>query len=188
MFDLKQFIADCEDALQQTEPLQLVKGLVKQAIADPGGLKAAFEPTARAKSLIDSLAFNSDQLTILGATTPPGMRTPVHDHQMWVVIGVYEGEEPNEFFSVEDGLLEKKGHRIVKAGEVVALNKNAIHAISNPLTTKCRAIHVYGGDIVNQPNRSMWNPNTMVREPYDIRKLSAYIKEMGREATSESVF
>ncbi|PON18989.1 hypothetical protein C2W62_05030 [Candidatus Entotheonella serta] len=61
---------------------------------------------------------------------------------------------------------------------VTVLDEHTIHAISNPLQRKSYAIHVYGGDIVNRAGRSIWNPHTLEREPYDVDRLSAYVKEM----------
>ncbi|MBL4866094.1 MAG: hypothetical protein JKY67_06940 [Pseudomonadales bacterium] len=186
MFNLKQFISDCQDAVQQPEPQLLIKELVQEAISDPAALREAFSPTDKAKSLRDAVAFKSEFLTILDVVTPPGMRTPAHDHQMWAVIGVYEGEEPNEFFVVDENGLKKKSDKVLKEGDVAVLNGKTIHAISNTLGKKCYAIHVYGGDIVNQSGRSMWNPKTLAREPYDIDKLGVYIKEMRVRPSSDS--
>ena len=39
--------------------------------------------------------------------------------------------------------------------------------MSNPLSQLTAAIHVYGGDFVNQP-RSQWGPGAPVERPYDI--------------------
>jgi len=185
MFNLKQFIADCKNTIDQPEPHLLIKTIVQKAISDPSALRAAISPTGKTLSLKDSIIFRSQSLTILAVVTPPGMRTPAHDHQMWAVIGVYDGEEPNDFFlDGEDGL-KKKSEKVLGEGDVTALNGKAIHAISNPLDRKCYAIHVYGGDIVNQPNRSMWNPKTLEREPYDIEQLGLYVRDMSeRKVTS----
>ncbi|MBV1904862.1 MAG: hypothetical protein KUG75_02200 [Pseudomonadales bacterium] len=178
MFDMKDFIASCQEALLQPEPASIVKGLVEYAVTEPEALREAFAETSGARSLKDAALFLSDELTILDVTTPPGMRTPAHDHQMWAVIGVYDGEEPNEFFLHGNEGLESKSNRILKAGDVAMLDGKTIHAISNPLKRKSYAIHVYGGHIVEQPGRSMWNPHTLAREPYDMDQLGKYVREM----------
>lgn len=178
MFNIDDFIADCQRALNEPEPSQAVKELVQSAIADPEGLKAAIASKTGGGTLRDAILFRSDSLSILPATTPPGLRTPAHDHQMWAVIGVYEGVEPNDFYLDGEQGLQKKSSRVLSKGDVAVLGENTIHAISNPLSVNCYAIHVYGGDLVTRKGRSMWNPHTLAREPYDIDQLSAYIKEM----------
>ena len=105
---------------------------------------------------------------------------------MWAVIGVYEGEEPNDFFLDGGEGLQKKSSRVLRKGDVAVLDANTIHAISNPLDVNCHAIHVYGGDLVTQQGRSMWNPHTLAREPYDIDRLSAYIMDMRQASGMKS--
>ncbi|MBV1879582.1 MAG: hypothetical protein KUG79_18210 [Pseudomonadales bacterium] len=183
MFNIDEFISDCKTAIEQAEPKAAIKKLVQDAINDPVGLKEAITALGKPASLKDAVLYRSDTLTILPATTVPGMLTPAHDHQMWAVIGVYEGIEPNDFFLDGEQGLEKKSSRTIEQGDVAILEGKTIHAISNPLDVKCYALHVYGGDIVTRPGRSMWNPDTLAREPYDIVQLGNYIKEM-RQASS----
>ena len=182
MFNLDDFIADCQRAVEQPEPAKAVKKLVQEAIADPVGFKAAIMAKGPAASLKEAILFRSEALTVLPASTTPGMVTPAHDHQMWAVIGIIEGIEPNDFFLEEEDGLQKKSSKVLKQGDVVVLENRTIHAISNPLDVQCYAIHVYGGDLVEQEGRSMWNPHTLERELYDIIKLGQYISEMKLEA------
>ena len=187
MFKIENFIAQCLQAIKQTEPTNTIKQLVQQAIANPDHLKQALASHTKSRSLKDSVLFLSDTLTLLPATTPTGLHTPAHDHQMWAVIGIYEGAEHNDFFLEDVDGLKKKSSKVLRKGEVAVLNKNTIHAVSNPLDVNCYAIHIYGGNLVNQPGRSMWNPHTLKREPYDIDKLSAYIMEMRQLDKSEEI-
>jgi len=178
IFDLERFISDCQQAVERPVPSAVVKKLVQDAVADPRGLKAAIASRSGHGSLRDAVLFRSETLTVLPAVTSPGLRTPAHDHQMWAVIGVIDGEEPNDFFVDGEEGLQYKSSRVLRQGDVAVLDGNTIHAISNPLSVNCHAIHVYGGDLVTRQGRSMWNPFTKAREPYDIDRLSAYIREM----------
>ncbi len=47
------------------------------------------------------------------------------------------------------------------------LGDDTIHGVTNPLDRLTAAIHVYGGDFVNQP-RSQWGPGERIERPYDI--------------------
>ena len=50
---------------------------------------------------------------------------------------------------------------------MVLLGDDTIHAVTNPLGRLTGAIHVYGGDFVNEP-RSQWGPGPVEERPYDI--------------------
>lgn len=178
MFDLETFVTQCQAALCEPHPAAAVASLVQDALADPDGLKAAFAATSHGTTISDRAAFRSDELTVLDVTNGVGLKTPAHDHRMWAVIGVYDGEEQNVFFTPTDQGLEETGGRLLRVGDVMVLDERTIHAISNPLDRKSYAIHVYGGDIVTREGRSIWHPDTQEQEPYDIHQLSAYVKQM----------
>ena len=50
MFDLPQFIAECQAALGGPQPAQRIEALVKAAIAEPEAIKAAFAKAEGAES------------------------------------------------------------------------------------------------------------------------------------------
>jgi predicted metal-dependent enzyme (double-stranded beta helix superfamily) len=179
MFDVQKFVGECKDSLNDSNPAAKVKDLVLEAISDPAGVQDAF---ARAENVERQgpITFASRDITLSVAdvTTPSGLRSPAHNHKMWAVIGVYAGQEHNKFYRYQDGVLCESGERLLEKGDVVVLDTEAIHAISNPLQTNSSAIHVYGGDLVDRPERSMWNPHTLEREDYDIAQLLEYVKEI----------
>ena len=182
MVDLDKFIEDCKAALKTRNPAAVVEGLVRDAIADPEGLDAAFKARVKGPTLQDRIVYGDDQLSVVQIATPPGLRSPVHNHCMWAVIGVYDGEEQNWFYSDAAGNGNGKpaqiGEQLLKKGDICVLSADDIHAIHNPLPVNSYAIHVYGGDLVNREGRSVWNPKTNQREDYEINRLQAYTKEL----------
>lgn len=182
MIDLDVFVKDCKAALKTDNPSKVVEGLVRDAIADPEGLHSAFQERVTGGSLLSSIAHHDEELTIIQIATPPGLQSPAHNHNMWAVIGVYDGEENNAFFQDAEGVLKQTGERSLKTGDVAVLNPKAIHAINNPINQVSNAIHVYGGSILERPNRSMWNPDSLAREDYDIVQLGEYTKELSQTA------
>lgn len=179
MFDLQKFVEDCRDLLTDAKPTEGIKELIREAISDPDGVKNAFENAeALERQGPITFAFRDFELSIADVTTPSGLRSPAHNHKMWAVIGVYEGQEHNRFFQYEGDRLIEEGERLLKHGDIAVLHPEAIHAIYNPLPTSSSAIHVYGGDLVNRPDRSMWNPQTIDREDYEITQLIKYVNEM----------
>lgn len=179
MFDLKRFIEECQSALVDPTPAQCVEALVRDAISDPNAIREAFE-SAESVERQGPITFflRESSLSVADITTVPGLKSPAHNHKMWAVIGVYDGQEHNRFYRYEEGVLVERGERLLKEGDVVVLGTEAVHSISNPLPTSSSAIHVYGGDLVERSERSIWNPHTMKREDYDITRLIAYVNEL----------
>jgi len=179
MFDLQRFVDECRAALTDPKPARRIEALVKEALSEPDAVRDAFAQADNVERQGPiTFACRDETLSVADVTTPPGLRSPVHNHKMWAVIGVYDGQEHNQFYRYEDGELQVKGERLLKEGEIAVLGPDVIHAIANPLPTKSSAIHVYGGDLVERPERSMWNPQTHDREDYELTQLIEYVKEM----------
>ena len=179
MFDLRQFVKACQSALDDPEPAHSVEALVRKAISDPEAVRDAFEKAQNVERQGPiTFAWRDARLSVADVTTPPGLKSPAHNHNMWAVIGVYDGQELNRFFRCENDQLQEKGERLLDEGDVAVLGKQAVHAIANPLPTVSGALHVYGGDLVEQPDRSMWNPHTGEREDYEISRLISYVNEL----------
>ena len=114
--------------------------------------------------------------------TVAGLRSPAHNHNMWAVIGLYDGEEQNKFYQEESGELTQVGEQLLRAGDVAVFGPETIHSVVNPLRRKSNAIHVYGGDAVTRAGRSMWNPRTLAREEYDLERSGEYTRELSAKA------
>ena len=166
MFDIDEFIKDCQSARAESEPRRAVKEVLQRAVADGQAIADAF---ARREGCIDVL-FQSSDLTIVNAVWAPGMTIYPHDHRMWAAIGIYTGQEDNRFYrrtAAGSGTLTSSGGKALAAGDVALLGDDIIHEVTNPLDRLTGAIHVYGGDFVNQ-KRSQWGPGNLEERPYDL--------------------
>jgi predicted metal-dependent enzyme (double-stranded beta helix superfamily) len=114
------------------------------------------------------LLHRSDDLTVLSVVIAAGLpATLPHDHRMWAVVGIYGGQEDNQFFRRADGALVESGGRSLRASDTLAMGDDTIHAIHNPLDhSALAAIHVYGGDLI-AAERSMWTQPDLDEQPYD---------------------
>jgi predicted metal-dependent enzyme (double-stranded beta helix superfamily) len=175
VFDIDQLIADCRACLTEAEPRRAIKETLRGAVADPSSITAVLPPDQAGITL----HHQSDDLTVLEAVWAPGMRLYPHDHQMWACIAIYAGQEDNEFFrrppDRRAGLVESGGKQL-RVGDVTLLGSDTIHAVTNPLRGVTAAIHVYGGDFVNQP-RSQWLEPARVEEAYDLDRTRAVFAE-----------
>jgi predicted metal-dependent enzyme (double-stranded beta helix superfamily) len=59
------------------------------------------------------------------------------------------------------------------------LGDDAIHAVANPTDRLTGAIHVYGGDFVNEPRRQ-WGPGPREERPHDFAVTLEQFAEANR--------
>jgi predicted metal-dependent enzyme (double-stranded beta helix superfamily) len=166
MFDLDQFVAECQGARDETEPRRAIREVLARALGRPGDVADRLQPTEGGLDLLH----HTPELTVIHVVWAPGMRLFPHDHRMWAAIGIYTGQEDNEFFRRSgpgERTLTGSGGKVVTEGDVLVLGDDTIHAVANPTRRLTGAIHVYGGDFVDQP-RSQWGPGPVEERPYDM--------------------
>jgi predicted metal-dependent enzyme (double-stranded beta helix superfamily) len=189
VFDVDQLIADCREAAAESSPRRAVREVLLRAVGDADEVAAALSPTEGGLNIM----YRSADLTILDVVWAPGMRLFPHDHRMWAAIGIYAGQEDNTFYRrSSDGdmhhLLTESGGKELCTGDVLLLGDDAIHAVANPLGRLTAAIHVYGGDFVDQP-RSQWGPGPLEVRPYDMQEVQRQFADANKlwEETKSSV-
>ncbi|HTX48019.1 MAG TPA: hypothetical protein VME40_01395 [Caulobacteraceae bacterium] len=186
MFDLERFIEDCRRLAGDAHGPKRVLDLMREAVSDPAAVKAAVPPLAPKVGVLDAPLFRAPDLTVLNVALAPGRLSIPHDHRMWAVIGIYEGEEANTFFRRTDHGLEAANHRTVHAGEAMLLGADVVHAIENTGAGPTLGLHVYGGDLLGA-QRSMWDPHTDAERPYDVPQFYSWCRDlagMRRTATA----
>jgi predicted metal-dependent enzyme (double-stranded beta helix superfamily) len=103
-----------------------------------------------------------------------------HNHRMWAVIGVYTGCEDNIYWRRVDsdsgGKIEAAGAKALRARDCIALGKDLIHSVTNPIPRLTGAIHVYGGDFF-AVERSEWDPETLYEGRYDVARAMRLFEE-----------
>ena len=171
MFDLDKFISDLRAALAERSR-QALKEVVARAVSDPASLlRQIGEPEEAAVQVLHA----SPDLTVLNVIWAPKQVTLPHDHRMAAVIGMYGGREDNTFWrhvsNPRKFQIEPAGGRALGTGDVTILGRDMIHSVVNPLAKLSGAIHVYDGDFLNV-QRSMWDAETLVEQPYDINAVA----------------
>ena len=174
-FDLDELLADCRAGLEESDPRRAIREVVQRAMTRPDTVGDALRPQQGGFTLLH----HEPDLTVLHVVWAPGMRIYPHDHRMWAAIGIYAGQEDNAFYrrrAPDRRTLVESGGKQLRDGDVVVLGDDTIHAVTNP-SGPCsrRAIHVYGGDFVNQP-RSQWGPGPLEERPYDIDRGAAGVR------------
>jgi predicted metal-dependent enzyme (double-stranded beta helix superfamily) len=177
MFTLDGFVEDCRRLAVGPHGPKQVLALMREVVADPEAIAAAVPPLEKGQSALSAPLFRSADLTVLNASLGPGLVTIPHDHRMWAVVGIYEGEETNTFYRRAGEGLAEANRRSVHAGEAILLGEDIIHAIANPLARPTLGLHVYGGDLLGAP-RSMWDPTEGREHPYDVAQFGRWGRDL----------
>lgn len=168
--NVDNLISDCTNAVSDSAPTKAVREIVARAVSDRGTATKALGIPERAGL---NRIHVSDNLTILNVVWAPGMTLMPHNHNMWAVIGVYDGREDNIFWRrcKDDALgrIEAAGAKSLGPGDVRPLGDDIIHSVTNPTSKFTGAIHVYGGDFF-ATERSEWDPENLQEGPYDLDK------------------
>ena len=174
MFDTDAFVAECRAARDETEPRLAVREVLERALTHPGAVADRLHPHEGGLRLL----YHAPDLTVIHFVWAPRMVLFPHDHRMWAAIGIYTGQEDNTFYrrAVDAPTVVESGGKHITAGEVLLLGDDAIHGVANPRDHLAGAIHVYGGDFVNEP-RSQWVPGSDGEAPFDMALVNRQFAE-----------
>lgn len=166
MFNKDQFVEDIRAATLESDAQNAVNEVIERAVTEPAAIIKGLGAPGKGRS---EQLFADETLTISNVIWGSEMWVPPHDHTMWAVIGVYQGQEDNTFWREDESGLTQQGGVALKTGDVRKLGENAIHSVKNPSSVQlCGAIHVYGGDFFAAiPRRHSWDAETLERGPYD---------------------
>ncbi|MGH9184564.1 MAG: hypothetical protein ACRD0U_01920, partial [Acidimicrobiales bacterium] len=153
-------------ARAESEPRRAIKEVLSRVLTRSQDVADALRPDRGGFTLMH----HSPDLTVLHVVWAPRMHIYPHDHRMWAAIGIYAGQEDIAFYRRSgpgQRTLVESGGKELATGDVAVLGDDTIHSVANPNDGLTGAIHVYGGDFVNEP-RSQWGPGPVLERPYDI--------------------
>ena len=189
MFDPQEFVSKCLQALTDPDAELAVREIVSETVSQPEALQAGLATTAPGPITW----YQSPALTVQRIVWPNGVITPPHEHRMWAVVGVYQGQEDNTLWKRIPHGVEEVGSRELSARDVLLLGPDAIHAVANPCRYPTIGLHVYGGDIISTP-RSEWDYAGQNEHLFDIAKveeivagLMAKSRQLGRDLDFDEV-
>ena len=87
-------------------------------------------------------------LSLFSLVVPPGAMTPVHDHLAWGLVGLYEGNQDEEFYRPGGGTLELTRRRPLSPGDFYALlpPRDDIHRVRTTSDETSVSIHLLTND------------------------------------------
>ena len=100
----------------------------------------------------------------------PGVKTPIHDHTVWGMVGVMRGAENcHEYDPPQPGApMSAAGHHRCEPGDVdkVSPTVGDVHVVENALSDRASvSIHVYGGNI-GAVKRHVFDAATGAAKPF----------------------
>jgi predicted metal-dependent enzyme (double-stranded beta helix superfamily) len=166
MFSIDAFVDQCRSALQSDDPPSAVATVLRDALQDRGQVATAIHEWRANGGGAFGAIHRARDLTILHASVTPGFESPRHNHKMWAVIGVFEGEEDNTFYRPSEHGIEEAGRTAICEGDAQVLAPDVIHRIANLTPRPLHAIHVYGGDLLGA-ERAMWDEQSGEERRFD---------------------
>jgi len=87
-------------------------------------------------------------LALFSLVVPSGAMTPVHDHLAWGLVGIYRGNQDEEFYRLGDGRLELLRRRPLNLGDFYTLlpPENDIHRVRTTSPETSVSIHLLAND------------------------------------------
>jgi predicted metal-dependent enzyme (double-stranded beta helix superfamily) len=87
-------------------------------------------------------------LCLFSLVVPPGSKTPIHDHLAWGVIGLYRGNQDEEFYRPQPGAMELARRRPLVAGDYYVLLPpvDDIHCVRTTSAETSVSIHLLASD------------------------------------------
>ncbi len=87
-------------------------------------------------------------LSLFSLVVPPRAMTPVHDHLAWGVVGLYRGNQDEEFYRPGDGRLELVRRRPLQPGDHYTLlpPRDDVHRVRTTSATTSVSIHLLAND------------------------------------------
>jgi predicted metal-dependent enzyme (double-stranded beta helix superfamily) len=155
---VREFVADVRDrvkvAASPADACERINPLFADLLADCDWLPAAFQADAPKSGMGGGigqwLIFRAADrsLSLFSLVVPPGAMTPVHDHLAWGLVGIYRGNQDEEFYRPGDGRLELLRRRPLDPGDFYTLlpPRDDVHRVRTTSPQTSVSIHLLAND------------------------------------------
>lgn len=155
---VRQFIANVRERITAADSAahacQQISPLFTQLLSDHGWLPPAYRAPAESSGMGGGigqwLIFRAADrsLCLFSLVVPPGAMTPVHDHLAWGLVGIYQGNQDEEFYRPGDGRLELLRRRPLEPGDFYTLlpPQDDIHRVRTTSQKTSVSIHLLAND------------------------------------------
>jgi 3-mercaptopropionate dioxygenase len=87
-------------------------------------------------------------LCLFSLVVPPGSMTPVHDHLAWGLVGLYKGDQDEEFYEPGNGRLRLTRQRPLQPGDYYTLlpPRDDVHRVRTTSDVTSVSVHLLAND------------------------------------------
>jgi 3-mercaptopropionate dioxygenase len=155
---VREFIArvrECVNGADSPErACELISPLFAELLANgdwlPGAYQAPAVDSGMGGGIGQWLIFRAADrsLSLFSLVVPPGAMTPVHDHLAWGLVGIYRGNQDEEFYRPGDGRLELVRQRPLEPGDFYTLlpPRDDVHRVRTTSAQTSVSIHLLAND------------------------------------------
>jgi predicted metal-dependent enzyme (double-stranded beta helix superfamily) len=155
---VRGFVADVRAVIARAasprESVEELEPLFIELLADETWLPAEFQAPAPESGMGGGigqwLVFRAADrsLSLFSLVVPPGSMTPVHDHLAWGLVGLYRGNQDEEFYRPREGGLDVLRRRPLARGDFYALlpPQNDVHRVRTTSDVTSVSIHLLAND------------------------------------------
>jgi predicted metal-dependent enzyme (double-stranded beta helix superfamily) len=155
---VREFIAFVRAQIEQADSARTATDLISpgfgELLADPGWLPAGYQEPAIGSGMGGGigqwLVFRAADrsLSLFSLVVPAGAMTPVHDHLAWGLVGIYRGNQDEEFYLPRDGMLTPLRRRALEPGDFYTLlpPRDDIHRVRTTSAQTSVSIHLLAND------------------------------------------
>ena len=166
MFNKEAFIEQCKSVAHLEDSHKRIKVILEDALKDP---KSIMNELGRPTEAGVQTLYEASNLSILNFVWAPGMELHPHNHNLWAIIGIYNGVEENTFYVRKDDAIVRQNSKNIETGCAMMLGKDVIHSVKNTSTEFTGGIHIYGGNFVGV-ERSQWDESPRKEVPYNMEQ------------------
>lgn len=152
--EIARFVRACQEALAsetlEAAQLALIKPALVTLLRSPDWLPASHRRSREDRYAQYPVYIAPDnKLSVVSFVWKPGQWTPIHDHTVWGLVGIYQGLERTEVYEKQQGKYVLTRIIDSQAGEVGAVSPEIgdVHRVGNVSDDVSISIHVYGGNI-----------------------------------------
>jgi predicted metal-dependent enzyme (double-stranded beta helix superfamily) len=151
---IKNVRAQIEQADSPRQACQQISPPFAELLADRDWLPARYQAPATESGMGGGigqwLIFRAADrsLSLFSLVVPPGAMTPVHDHLAWGLVGIYRGNQDEEFYRPGDGRLDLLRRRPLDPGDFYTLlpPEGDIHRVRTTSRETSVSIHLLAND------------------------------------------
>lgn len=152
------FVADVRERIASSaSPADACEALAPrftELLASDGWLPAEYQEPAAESGMGGGIGqwllfrAGDGSLSFFSLVVPPGAMTPVHDHLAWGLVGLYRGNQDEEFYRPREGGLDLVRRRPLGRGDFYALlpPDNDVHRVRTTSAETSVSIHLLAND------------------------------------------